>query len=220
VLHSTLSFFKLSEPSSQWLVRCCLFSIWTTKIILHGHNWLELTISQQALSSLQNGCHLTDWMTGAKHIIWIPQHNSVSIMTATLVLLKTSKDKIQSFYIFQYEHHDHTTQINQYIILSHAGCLMRQITSCRIEYSRFIPHSLLHSHNLQSYNYCHRQYHNYLSCSHCHSLDTAQLVAAGLHWTQWFHDPHSVATNHTIGIHVTDSLATTALGDFLIHTLT
>jgi hypothetical protein len=32
---------------------------------------------------------------------------------------------------------------------------------------------------------------------------------------------HNVATNHTIGIlHVPDSLATTALGDFLIHTVT
>jgi hypothetical protein len=31
---------------------------------------------------------------------------------------------------------------------------------------------------------------------------------------------HTVVTNHTIGIlHVPDSLATTALGDFLIHTL-
>jgi hypothetical protein len=31
---------------------------------------------------------------------------------------------------------------------------------------------------------------------------------------------HTVATNHTIGIlHVPDSLATTALGGFLIHTL-
>jgi hypothetical protein len=48
----------------------------------------------------------------------------------------------------------------------------RQVTSRRIQYSEFIPHSLLHSHNLQSYNYLHRQYHNCLSCSHCHSLDT------------------------------------------------
>jgi hypothetical protein len=69
-------------------------------------------------------------------------------------------------------------------ILSRVGCIMRQVTSRRIEYSEFIPHSLLHSHNLQSYNYCHRQYHNYLSCSHCHSPNTAQLVAAGLHWTR------------------------------------
>jgi uncharacterized membrane protein YidH (DUF202 family) len=68
-------------------------------------------------------------------------------------------------------------------------CRTRQVTSHRIGYSEFIPHSLLHSHNSQShnYNYCHLQHHNYLSCSYCHSLDTAQLVAAGLHWTQWFH---------------------------------
>jgi hypothetical protein len=47
-----------------------------------------------------------------------------------------------------------------------------------------------------------------------------QLNNSGLHWTRWFHDPHSVANNHTIGIlHVPDSLATTALGDFLIHTV-
>jgi hypothetical protein len=56
----------------------------------------------------------------------------------------------------------------------------RQITSRRIAYSEFIPHSLLQSLNSQSHNYCHRQYHNYCSCSHCHSLDTAKLVAAGL----------------------------------------
>jgi hypothetical protein len=48
-----------------------------------------------------------------------------------------------------------------------------------------------------------------------------QLNNNGLHWTRLFHDPHSAATNHTIDIlHVTDSLATTALGDFLIHTVT
>jgi hypothetical protein len=59
----------------------------------------------------------------------------------------------------------------------------RQITSRRIAYSEFIPHSLLHSHNLQShcYNYCHGPYHNCISYwSHCHSLDTIELVAVGL----------------------------------------
>jgi hypothetical protein len=43
----------------------------------------------------------------------------------------------------------------------------RQVTSRRIGYSEFTPHSLLQSHNLQShnYNYCHRQYHNFFYCS-------------------------------------------------------
>jgi hypothetical protein len=53
-------------------------------------------------------------------------------------------------------------------------------------------HSLLHSHNLQSYNYCHRQYHNYFYCSHGHALDTAQLAAAGLHWTRRLLDWNSL----------------------------
>jgi hypothetical protein len=88
----------------------------------------------------------------------------------------------------------------------------RQVTSRRIGYSEFIPHSLIHLYNLQFHKYCHLQCRNYFSCcSHCHALDTTQLVAVGLHWTRWFHDPHSVATNHRI--------ATTALGDFLIQTV-
>jgi hypothetical protein len=106
-------------------------------------------------------------------------------------------------------------------ILSRVGCITRQVTSRRIQYSKFIALSLLRSHNLQSHHYCHLQHHNYFSCwSHCHALDTTELVAAGLHWARWFQDPHTVATNRTIGIpHVSDSLATTALGDFLIHTV-
>jgi hypothetical protein len=112
-----------------------------------------------------------------------------------------------------------TAHVHTYI-LSRVVCITRQITSRRIQCSEFIPHSLLHSHDLQSHTYCHRQYHKFFSCTHCHALGTTELVAAGLHWTRWFQDPHSVATNHTIGIlHVPDSLATTALGDFLIHTV-
>jgi hypothetical protein len=40
----------------------------------------------------------------------------------------------------------------------------QQVTSRRIGYSKFILHSLLHLYNSQShnYNYCHRQYHNYV----------------------------------------------------------
>jgi hypothetical protein len=49
-----------------------------------------------------------------------------------------------------------------------------QITSRHIRYSEFIAHSLLHLYN---YNYCHRQYHNYISYwSHCHSPDTTQSI--------------------------------------------
>jgi hypothetical protein len=61
--------------------------------------------------------------------------------------------------------------------------VMRQITSCCLGSSEFIPHSFLHSHNLQFHSYCHLQCHNYFSCcSHCHSLDTTQqLITAGLH---------------------------------------
>jgi hypothetical protein len=57
-----------------------------------------------------------------------------------------------------------------------------QITSPRfVGSSEFIAHSLLHLHNSQFHNCYHLQYHNYFSCcSHCHSLDTTQLVAAGL----------------------------------------
>jgi hypothetical protein len=74
------------------------------------------------------------------------------------------------------------------ILLSRVGCITRQITSRRSEYSEFIPHSLL-----QLHKYCRLQYHNHISCwSHCHALDATQLVAAGLHWTRWFHDPHSL----------------------------
>jgi hypothetical protein len=47
--------------------------------------------------------------------------------------------------------------------MSRVGCITQQITSRRIQYSEFIPHSLLQSHNSQSHNYCHRQYHNYIS---------------------------------------------------------
>jgi hypothetical protein len=72
------------------------------------------------------------------------------------------------------------------------GCITRQVTSRRIQYSELIPHSLLHSLDLQSHNYCHRQYHNYLSCSHCHSLGTAQLIAAGLHSTRRLLDWNSL----------------------------
>jgi hypothetical protein len=43
-------------------------------------------------------------------------------------------------------------------------------------------------------NYCHRQYHNYLSRSNYHALDTTQLVGAGLHWTQWLLDCHSLTS--------------------------
>jgi hypothetical protein len=61
--------------------------------------------------------------------------------------------------------------------------ITRQITSCCIQYSEFITHSLVHLYNLQSHNYCHLQYYKYLSRSHYHALDTTQLVGAGLHWT-------------------------------------
>jgi hypothetical protein len=40
-------------------------------------------------------------------------------------------------------------------ILSRVGYIMRQIISCRIEYSEFIPHSLIHLYNSQLHNYCH-----------------------------------------------------------------
>jgi hypothetical protein len=52
-------------------------------------------------------------------------------------------------------------------------CDTPQITSRRFGTSEFIPHSLLHIHNLQFHNHRHRQYHNYFSCwSHFHLLDT------------------------------------------------
>jgi hypothetical protein len=76
-------------------------------------------------------------------------------------------------------------------IFLRVGCITRQITSRPIQYSEFIAHSLLHLHNLQLHKCCHLQYHNYFYCSHCHSLDATQLVAAGLHSTRRFHDPHS-----------------------------
>jgi hypothetical protein len=68
----------------------------------------------------------------------------------------------------------------------------RQITSRLIAYSEFIPHSLLQIHNLQSHNYCHQQYHNYVFCRHCRALDATQLVAAVLHFIL---DPGSILTH-------------------------
>jgi hypothetical protein len=41
---------------------------------------------------------------------------------------------------------------------------MRQITSSHSGSSEFTAHSLLHLHNLQFQNYCHRQYHSYFPC--------------------------------------------------------
>jgi hypothetical protein len=67
-------------------------------------------------------------------------------------------------------------------VLSCVGYVMRQITSRRLEYSEFSPHSLLQLHNSQLHKYCHLQYHNYFFCwSHFHAPDTTQLVAAGPH---------------------------------------
>jgi hypothetical protein len=66
--------------------------------------------------------------------------------------------------------------------------------------SEFIEHSLLHLHNLQFHNYCHRQYHNYFSCwSYCYSLDTTQLVVSGLHLilntSNWLNTHYSLLLN-------------------------
>jgi hypothetical protein len=125
---------------------------------------------------------------------------------------------------FYHSFHSQLFQLQMAIIrcnrLSRVGCISRQITSRHIRSSKFIPHSLLQSHNSQSHNYCHLQHHNYVSCwSHCHALDTTELVAAGLHWTV-ISQSTLIATDHTIGLlHVPDSRATTALSDFLIHTV-
>jgi hypothetical protein len=48
----------------------------------------------------------------------------------------------------------------------------RQITSRRIQYNKFITHSLVHLYNSQIHNYCHLQYHSYFCCSHFHPRDT------------------------------------------------
>jgi hypothetical protein len=46
-------------------------------------------------------------------------------------------------------------------------------------------HSIIQLHNSQFHIYCHLQYHKYFSCwSHCHALDTTQLVVAGLRLIQ------------------------------------
>jgi hypothetical protein len=109
----------------------------------------------------------------------------------------------------------------------------RQVTSRRIGFSEFIAHSLLQSHHLQSHNYCHRQYHNYLSCSHYHALDATDFggcynstrsllsLCSNSLTSNWFNPHcsrrmldcnwlvdftiHTVSTNHTISIlHVPD----------------
>jgi hypothetical protein len=89
------------------------------------------------------------------------------------------------------------------MILSRVGVYgTRQVTSRHIRYSEFIAHSLVHLGDSQLHHYCHLQYHNYVFwCSPIHSLDATQLVAAGLHWTLWLHDPHCVTLDHTLSSH-------------------
>jgi DNA polymerase III delta prime subunit len=69
------------------------------------------------------------------------------------------------------------SNLNIYLINNIVMCFVyvtRQITSRRIQYSEFIPHSLLHLYNLQSHNYCHLQYYKY-SCSHFCTLNNNGL---------------------------------------------
>jgi hypothetical protein len=64
---------------------------------------------------------------------------------------------------------------SQFKILSRVVCITRQITSRRIGYSEFIPHSLLHLYNSQLHKYCLLQYHNYFSRSHFYTLNNNGL---------------------------------------------
>jgi hypothetical protein len=78
------------------------------------------------------------------------------------------------------------------IILSRVGCITRQITSRRMEYSEFIAHSLLHSNNAQLYKFCRLQYHKYFYCSR-------RLL--GFNCTRCLHDPQCVTLDHRLSSH-------------------